>query len=398
MFFAREAYETNFAFTGNRNRMPLFPWVQALFYSPEMSDEAFFEQGKQINVLVSIAGVAAIGAAFYSQFSKLYAFYASAVIAFLCFAVKAPWFQAEILFYILFAFAFMLAVESIGRPKWYKSIGVGLLFAVAHFTKASAIPGIAIYACSFAVPLLPAIRQPMNRQRMIKNVSRALFPLLVFCVALFPYFNESKARYGHYLYNVNSTFYIWYDSWGEAKFGTKAAGDREGWPDMPADEIPSLTKYLREHSIADIWQRFVQGANRIHRNVCTGSGQYGLCIHSGIGALILIFGLCFRMTGARGSLTKEDIQTGLFAFLFILCYALMYIWYAAIASGPRFVLALLIPLLWSVGLALPNVSRVCLPGSNIGVLDAVLTVMSVILLSQVYELAAVRAVELYGGF
>ena len=83
----------------------------------------------------------------------MYASYAIAVIAFLCFAIKAPWFQAEILFYVLFAFAFMLAVESIRRPKWYKSIGVGLLFALAHFTKASGLLGIAMYAGSFSVPL-----------------------------------------------------------------------------------------------------------------------------------------------------------------------------------------------------------------------------------------------------
>ncbi|MCY3915973.1 MAG: hypothetical protein OXG49_08160 [Chloroflexi bacterium] len=398
MYFAKEAYETNFAFSGNRNRMPLFPWIQALLYSPEMSDEAFFEQGKRVNVLMSLACLAVLGAAFFLKFSQGYALYSISVIAFLLFAIKAPWFQAEILFYTLFAFAFMLSIESIRSPRWYKSVGLGLLFALAHFTKASATPGIALYACSFAVPLLATIRNRLNRQRMVEIVSQALLPLLVFSVGLFPYFNESKERYGHYLYNVNSTFYVWYDSWGEAKFGTKAAGDREGWPDMPAEEIPSLTKYLKEHSIADIVKRFVQGAIRIHNNACSGSGQFGLCIHAGIGVMILIVSLSLRMTGARGTLTKEDIQSGLFASLFILGYILLYVWYAAIASGPRFILTLLIPLFWSVGLALPAIPKVYLPGLNIGILDAVFSVMLVILLSQVYELATVRASLLVGGF
>ena len=62
----------DYTYTGGRARMPLFPWIQALFYSPEMSDEAFFEQGKQINVLlISIAGIAAIGAAFFLNFSQI---------------------------------------------------------------------------------------------------------------------------------------------------------------------------------------------------------------------------------------------------------------------------------------------------------------------------------------
>ena len=363
-----------------------------------MSDEAFFEQGKRVNVLMSLACLAALGAAFFLRFSNRFSLYTISVIAFLFFAIKAPWFQAEILFYTLFAFAFMLSIESIRSPRWYKSVGLGLLFALAHFTKASATPGIALYTCSFAVPLLATIRNRLNRQRMVEIVSQALLPLLVFLVALFPYFNESKERYGHYLYNVNSTYYVWYDSWGEAKFGTKAAGGREGWPDMPAEEIPSLTKYLKEHSIADIVKRFVQGAIRIHNNACSGSGQFGLCIHAGIGVMILIVSLSLRVTGARGTLTKEDIQSGLFASLFILGYILMYVWYAAIASGPRFILTLLIPLFWSVGLALPAIPKVYLPGLNIGILDAVFSVMLVILFSQVYEMSAVRASLLVGGF
>lgn len=396
--FAKEAYETSFAYTGDRNRMPLFPWIQALLYRPDMSDEVFFEQGKRLNILISLASLATLGAAFFLRFSQGLALYAISVIAFLCFAIKAPWFQAEILFYVLFAFAFMLALESIRRPKWYKSVGVGLLFALAHFTKASALPGIALYTVSFAVPLLAAIRQRLNLQQMIEIVSQALLPLLVFLVALFPYFIESKDRYGHYLYNVNSTFYIWYDSWGEAKFGTKAAGDREGWPDMPEEEIPSLTKYLREHSAADIWQRFVQGANRIYSNVCSGPGQFGLCIHAGMGVATLFCRLCLRLIGGRGSQRKQDIQTGLFVFLFILGYLLMYMWYTAIASGPRFILALLIPLFWSAGLALRTLPSINLPGLNVSIYRAALSVMSVILLSQVYELAAGRASMLVGGF
>lgn len=312
--FAKKAYTSSFAFTGHRNRMPLFPWIEALFYSPDMSDEAFFEQGKQLNVLISIAGIAALGAAFFQKFSKSYATYAIAVIAFLCFAIKAPWFQAEILFYVLFGFAFIFAIESISNPKWYKSVGVGLLFALAHFTKASALPGLAIYTCSFALPLLADLRsRRFNRLRSIRVVLNAILPLLVFTATLFPYLKESKERYEHYLYNVNSTFYVWYDSWGEAKFGTKAAGDREGWPDMPKDEIPSLTKYLNEHSATDILRRFSRGAARIHNNACIGAdspSQFGLCIHVGMGVLVLLCCLAAQLHGGRRQLSSQEIQSG----------------------------------------------------------------------------------------
>ena len=349
-----------------------------------------------------LAGLAAIAAAFWFKFSKLYASYTISVIAFLCFAIKAPWFQAEILFYTLFAFAFMLSIESIRCPRWYKSVGVGLLFALAHFTKASALPGIALYTCSFAVPLLAQFRsRGLSRQRIFLIALRAFTPLFVFIVALFPYFNESKARYGQFFYNVNSTFYIWYDSWGQAKFGTKAAGDREGWPDMPDEEIPSLTKYLEEHTFTQIAQRFIKGAARIHENACSGAegpSQLGICIHAGAVVLLAFCCLCLQRSAGRGQLGKKDIQTGLFAAMFFSVYLLLYAWYVPIASGPRLILALLIPLFWTAGFAVRSTPDLSIPGTTISLARASIGLMTVILLSQIYELAMARASLLFGGF
>ena len=42
MRFAIEAYESNFQYTGGRNQMPLYPFLQALFYSPTLDDDGFF--------------------------------------------------------------------------------------------------------------------------------------------------------------------------------------------------------------------------------------------------------------------------------------------------------------------------------------------------------------------
>lgn len=402
MAFAKRAYESGYTFTGNRARMPLFPWVQALFYSPEMSDEAFFEQGKQISVLISIAGIAAIGAAFLLKFSKLYAFYSIAVIAFLCFALKAPWFQAEILFYTLFAFAFMLAVESIRRPKWYKSVGVGLLFALAHFTKASGLLGIAMYAGSFSVALLAEIyRRRPNWQGLTQIILLATAPLIIFVAALFPYFNESKDRYGHYLYNVSTTFYMWYDYWAEAKEGTKAAGDRDGWPDMPDEDIPSLTKYLEEHTLAQIVQRFIKGADRMYNNACgsaDGPSQFGLCVHVGIGALIILACVYANLADARFRPALHDVQIFVFVASLFAAYSFSFMWFASISSGPRFMLMLLIPLFWSLGLALEAAPDSSSSGLKASHYRAIIAVMIAILLSQLYQLVVERAPQLYGGF
>ena len=74
--FVKKTHDSRFHFTGNRNRMPIYPFFQALFYSPELEDEEFFQDGKQRNVILSIAGLFVIGTVFFLRFSKLFATYA----------------------------------------------------------------------------------------------------------------------------------------------------------------------------------------------------------------------------------------------------------------------------------------------------------------------------------
>ena len=39
---------------GERNRMPVYPGLLALLYDPALSPDAFFERGKQINIILSL--------------------------------------------------------------------------------------------------------------------------------------------------------------------------------------------------------------------------------------------------------------------------------------------------------------------------------------------------------
>ena len=82
---------------------------------------------------------------------------------------------------------------------------------------------------------------------------------MAFLAVLSPYLLNSKRVFGHYFYNVNSTFYVWYDDWPAASQGTYQHGDGVGWPKMPASEIPSMGKYLREHSAGQIATRIKDG-------------------------------------------------------------------------------------------------------------------------------------------
>ena len=69
----------------------------------------------------------------------------------------------------------------------------------------------------------------------------------------------NKRTFGRYFYNVNTTFYVWYDNWPQASIGTIKHGDGVGWPDMPGDELPSAPRYWREHTVGQIADRVAGG-------------------------------------------------------------------------------------------------------------------------------------------
>ena len=157
MRFAVNVYESGFHYTGGRNQMPLYPFVQAFFYSPDMPDTTFFQQGKQVNVIISLLCLTLIAAAFYRRFSTLFATYAVLSIAFLLFAFKAPYFQTEILFYTIFAFAFSFSVDALSAPKLPILAGVGLLYALAHLSKASALLGLILFLVSYCLLIVVTV-------------------------------------------------------------------------------------------------------------------------------------------------------------------------------------------------------------------------------------------------
>ena len=406
MNFAKKAYESRFQYTGTRNRMPLYPWIQALFYSPPMDDEAFFQQGKQLNIALSLVGLLALGIAFFHRFSKLYAFYSILAIAFTVFAIKSPYFQVEILFYTLFGLAFILSLEALLSPKWHKSIGVGVLFALAHFSKASALPGLFIFISSYGILFLSRLfSRSLNREQVRHILYHALAPLVVFMALLFPYFQESKEKYGTYFYNVNTTFYIWFDSWDDAKEWASIAHPRQGWPDMPDEEIPSLSKYLNEHSSNEIIDRFRQSIKQILVSGCYGKWsryRYGYCSQVGLSLLILALGLLPLFKGIRRRKGEHNMHIVWYVLLFFLLYALSFVWYMPIiAGGHRTILSLAIPLLWTVGLVVhaPQIQvlqRTIFQGSIKG-FHIVYLLLTLTLLYEIYQVIALRAETVYSG-
>ena len=356
--YAKRSNETTFRFTGGRNRMPLYPWIQALFYSPELTNEESFERAKQVNIAISILVLAGLGLAFFAKFSRSYAVWSILCIAFLVYAIKSPFLLAENLYYGLFAFAFVLSIETLLEPKWYKTITCGALLAIAHFTKASALPALLIFASSYAILFVSStVRRELTQNCARVLTRRALLPIVVFLVLLSPYLLESKAKYGSYFYNVNTTFYMWYDSWAQAKAGTMVAGDRVGYPDLPPEEIPSPQKYLKERGIGSIFWRLFNGTKRLLQLGCFGEDSrwhYGYCSQAGLGLIAIVFFLPVLLRSTPRRELLKNTHVAWYVAVLLAVYALGAAWYVPITgnNGVRIVLVLFVPTLWTVGLVM----------------------------------------------
>ncbi|MCY4147275.1 MAG: hypothetical protein OXE95_12585 [Chloroflexi bacterium] len=406
------AYETSFHDTGDRVRMPLFPWVMALFYSPDMTEETFFATGKVVNTYLSGLILCLISAMFVQRFTLGYAAYASLSIAFLTFAIKAPWFQTEILLYGIFAAAFIRAVDVLRRPVgWRSGLEVGALVALVHFTKAMGLLFLISYLGALFVQWLAGFALPRKRADSVREqvgwrlLSHAAAFLLAFVVVLSPYLLESYQRFGMPFYNASNTFYVWYDSWQDAKRGTKAAGDREHYPDLPEEQIPSLSKYLREHTATDILDRFVTGAQRMSARSCTDTKykyEYGFCSQVGLGLLALA--IVAPWIALRTPKRELAAAAGVICFVILvhLSNALGTVWYNYIGtSGPRGLLALLVPLFWTLGLTLHSrigyALRFRFFSIQARVYSAVLTVLGITLVYEIYQTVTHRAFAMWGG-
>ena len=403
MRYASDLYKSGYTYIGDRNRMPVYPFLQSLFYNPKLQPEVFFQQGKLRNLILSMLILAALALIFFLNFKALHALNSILIIAFTVFIFKAGWFQAELLFYFLNFIMFYLMWRLLQRPSYLLAILTGAVAGLAHLTKASILPGLVIWLLVASLQYLwNALRLNHLREKgtivFLTKSHLAVVPLvgLLFLATVFPYIQTSKRVFGSYFYNVNSTFYMWYDSWKEATKGTKAHGDRVGWPDMPPDEIPSISKYLHEHTPAQIGLRFVNGAKVVIDQVVHSYGYF---------KYIAFYTSLLLLVGAwQWKRTWKLIQTNpfmvLFAIIYFVAYILLYFWYAPIVSGNRLILAQFIPLLFAIsaGLhALLNDSRIKIAGLQMETLTAINLVVLCILAGDICFILTVGVGHMIGG-
>jgi hypothetical protein len=162
----------------------------------------------------------------------------------------------------------------------------------------------------------------------------------VFLLVSSPLLYYNARFYGDALYNNNSRYCVWSDSWVEYQGFASKSHDRahkdihaRALKTLRPEEIPSLRNYLRTHSAGFMVYR-LKGGIRLN-GLCWWKGRAALFLIALAAWALLI--LPYRKTalGEVRILIRDP------AVLFSLCYAFLYFvtlsWYAAIAIHLRYV-------------------------------------------------------------
>jgi len=350
--YARGIAETGLLnHVGDRNRMPLYPALLSIVYDSDW--DRFAQKATWMGITLSVAVLVGIGVLAHVVLPRLPATALTLAVAFGVFLDKASFVQAEHLFYGLFFLSWWLAVGLLKKPGFVRGAATGVTLALSYLTKASALP----LLVSLIVFLVIKIAVPLSRKSVApegepisehirprtKPLLSAIAVLVCFVIVVFPYIRENKARFGRYFYNVNSEFFMWCDTWSQAKDFADTYHISSQYPNLPPERIPSPGNYLASHSTGECLVRLGTGLTAMGRMIVRSSYGYYL-----LGTLAC----CLVVAVPRAGRLRETQADTWFVVIFcaatLLAYLLAYAWYVQVAYGDRFVRSLIAPAMCAV--------------------------------------------------
>ncbi len=323
---------------GDRNRMPVYPALLSLVHNENWDD--FVARSSYFAIGSSLAALVLIGVGAYAALPKLHATVFTTIVAVAIFSKYASFVQAELLYYALFFISWLLLCRLLKQPDVRTAAMAGAALGVCFLAKASALPLIVAFALVLIVQttLNAVIAQNRIEREGSRRIASLAIVLLTFFVICSPYLKTNYDRFGKLFYNVNSTFFMWCDSWGEAEAFANKYKIEKRYPEAPIGEIPSAIRYLRAHSGEQIIKRFSYGVETIAKLFWQERSALYLAL---LGAICVI--MCVIHRSKLRDLLAGQWWVIAFTSFVILGYLLLYVWYAQVAYGERFVLSLMLP-------------------------------------------------------
>jgi hypothetical protein len=251
--------------------------------------------------------------------------------------------------------AFLLLLRMLITPRWWLAVLGGATMGLAHLTKASVLPALLVWIAVSVAQIVWSFRSkyglplpaPWRRAGMLFLV------IATFLAVIFPYIQTSKRIYGQYFYNVNSTFVMWCDSSTEGWSFLHEHGDKDQWRSLPPEQLPSPSKYWREHSLAQIAQRLIRGSWNLVTQNAMAIGYWKFMAAFVITGAVLVV----RQRERTRQLLAENPFAVAFCLLFFCGYFVLYGWYQAIVSDTRFILSIFLPCAFAASLLLMRLGK-----------------------------------------
>jgi hypothetical protein len=367
------AHQSPLTYIGDGNRMPLFPLIEAIFYNPQAAYQDSFDRAKAVNIYLSILVLAGLFIFFQKSWKSLFTSVNLVLIAaFGVFIFKSAYFTTEVVYYFFGFLSFVFLAVLFVRPTYKNAIAAGVFTSLAYLSKASTLASVAFFALVWCFAVLVGW---LGRPKAEGSAERGdAFPrgawergesawergkpgkllliggtaVVVFLGLLIPFGVQNSQKYGGFFSNINSNVVMWTDSYGQYKVVANKYGGLVKMLKTPVPDQPSLQTYVRTHSFQQVLRRFSNGfAVQLHNVLYPFNAiNYPLVL---IIVLAAVAGIYYKRTW---ELLIRYKAVSLFVMCYLLGYFVLFCWYGVIDKGPRFVLGLFLPLLFSIYTAL----------------------------------------------
>jgi len=364
-------------YLGDRNRMPLVPALVSFLHTDDW--KSFVDRASWFAIVSSFVLLAGVGFVCFATLPRLPATFVSLLATVCVFLPKASFVQAELAYYALFFASWLLMCRVIHRPDWRLAAFAGLLAGVAFWAKASAWPLVVAFVSTMVLRSLLTHRwgrrtsagRKVPPEQLTGPATVSSVAVIVFLLVVSPYLRDNRAHFGQYLYNVNSTIFMWCDSWAEARSFADHYDIEHRYPDAPPDQIPSFRRYWRTHSVGQMIRRFGYGLTTLS----------SLAFHAAyfkyfVFVAILAGFVAWKRRRLLRVMTDREWLVVLFCAVVFVGYMTAFAWYALVAFGDRFVLSMLLPVMlalaWFVARFGRRVGHVTLGNRRVGLVNLVL--------------------------
>ncbi|MDR3575362.1 MAG: hypothetical protein P4L50_15990 [Anaerolineaceae bacterium] len=393
------AHKNPLTFIGDGNRMPLFSLIEAIFYNPQAAYQDSFERGKAVNIYLSLLVLAGLFVFFQRSWKSWFTTVNLVlIVAFEVYIFKSAYFTTEVIYYFFGFLSFVFLAMLFVRPSYKIAAAAGVFTTLAYLAKASTLASVTFFGVVwfFAVAVgwvgraqgeygnESGEKGPAARQSLAARYGKPALiggtVVVVFVGLIIPFGLQNSQRYGGFFNNINSSVVMWTDSWAQFKTVAYDYGIVR-LMEMPASQRPSLQTYVATHNVAQALRRFSKGFGVQLKNVLYpfNTVNYPLVL---VGILLAAAVIYHKRTLELLGRYKAVV---LFVLSYLLGYFVLFCWYGVIDTGPRFVLGLFLPLLFSIYTALYQYRDKQVPGiKGFGILNAVNVVLIVLISVDAY--------------